>query len=638
MAVTNIPTRGRMRRLLPEGLALTLLVSVGVAVNCWWVVRWRAGLPFDIDEAGYLFRAFRDANYLRSGGPLLLAHNIVMPPGIQAPALPVIAGIVQFFTRASPYELIFVLEVFYVLAILASYALVRRQASSWWSLLAAGAAAATPGILTWARSFAFALPAAACVALALAAQLWAGDFRSRRRSLLWGLALGVSTLTRTMVLGIVPALLLAGIMRLFAYGELRWRGPGRLGNGAINFGLGVLLAGFVAATWYTAALPGVLHYLVSYGYGKTSAQYGPAHPIFSWSWWAAPFRLTVDTELFLPLTLALAAAGLLGTLHPLHLRLKRTRHRGNPIASTVKRRKLLPPAREATAPAAPVSSVLAGDTASIIVFLVLAYLALASTRNQGSGFELLLIPAIVALAVISASHAPKLIRPLGVGAVLIAAGLSFADQAGLLPGGLNDVTWVTVGPIHALAFDAQGNLFSYASAVFGGCPTIVTCVHAGEQSTAKSYVRTWAAPTSEVANFLHRFAAARGREPVVLFAVQDPFFNVNSLSLAAAYQYRQEWPIGVVSEPQAVHASYRVQLEAARFGEPNFLIIGPPSHFAAARAFSPLTSDAGVVSAARAEGFRQVGHFTLPDHRVMTVWWHPNRGPVLPADQSRPGS
>ncbi|MHB1846305.1 MAG: hypothetical protein ACYCWW_15890 [Deltaproteobacteria bacterium] len=535
------------------------------------------------------------------------------------------AGIIQFLTGSHPYQLIFVLEFFYAIIVLATYTIVRRQASMSWALLAATAAAATPGVLQWARDFAFALPAAACVTLALSVQLWAGDFQSRKRSITWGLAVGLSTLTRTMTLGIVPGLVLAGAVRLAASGALRSHihRPGRLDRRVTNFVLGLAAGVLVAATWYVRALPRVLHYLVGYGYGSQAAQYGPTHSLFSWSWWMAPFDLLVNTELYLPLTLACVVAVLVAGFVPL----RRWKNRGDGTA--LHDATSTDPDTATGDPSSRRPPLLARECATVAIVLAAAYVSLASTRNQGSGFELLLVPEVVILSILAASRAPRLARPVVAAAIVIAAGLSFVDQAGLLPGGSNDLTMVSAGPVNAVVFDAQGNLFTYASAVFGGCPTIVTCVSSRRPETAESIVRSWARPSAELAHLLHDFAATRGREPVVLFAVQDPFVNVNSVGLDAVTRYGQVWPIGVVSPPVAVHASYAEQLQAPQFGEPNFVVTGTPSRIPASAAFSPLGSDRGIVAAAWSEGFRRVGAVRLPDSRVMSVWWHPDRGPVL---------
>lgn len=610
-------------------MALLGLVLLGTSVNFWWIARWRKGLPFDIDEAGYLMRAFRDAGYLRHGGLISLVSHFVAHSGIRAPVLPELAGLVQFFTGAKPYQLLYVVDFFYCLVIVATYAMVRTKAEWPWALLAGGVVAAVPGVLQWARDFVFALPAASCIALALALQLWAGAFDSRKRSVIWGLAVGLSTLTRTMVLGMLPGILVAALIRLVTQDRVdrsRSDHTSRLFPRMLNAAIGLAIGSLFAATWYVHALGGVLHYLIGFGYGSHSANYGPARALFSWAWWTDPLGLTVNTELFMPLTLAIIVILVLAFAQ-LVRSLVRRRNR-----TSLDSQGAMEHIQEDRAVSVPTRATrwLATDTATLTVFLALAYLALASTRNQGSGFELILVPPTIALTVRYLSAVTRPGRMFGAFALIVAGALSFTDQAGLLPGGINDLTTVNINGFNAIAFDGRGYLFTYASAVFGGCPTIVTCYDSTKPITEYGIVHRWVAPPVELARVLHRYAASHGREPVVLFAVQDPFVNVNSVALDAIDLYHREWPIGVLSKPSAANASYKVQLSAPRFGEPNFVLIGPPSKVPAARSFSPLQSDSGVAAAAKADGFRRIGGLRLPDGRTMGIWWHPDRGPTLP--------
>lgn len=599
-------------------------MALGVAVNIWWIVTYRRGLPFDIDEAGYLDIAYVDAHVLLSHGPLALIEHLVLHPGIQAPLLPLLAGVVEAATGAHPWALLIVLQLFYGLAVVSVFVLVSREAGRRWALLASVAVAAVPGVLIWSRNFAFALPAAAFIAAALSTQLGTGNFGSRRRSVLWGLALAGCVLSRTMVLGMLPALLIPGLVLLAALGALRgngwrvWRDPR-----VANYGLGLVIGGLVSGIWYVTALPGVLHYLLSYGYGSKSAEYGPSHSFFSFSWWLAPARLALDEEVFLPIALALALltlGGLAGWFLGSYRRNRFVRGEETELVD--------PPS--ASSSRRLISRLLTEPAGQLLIFLFLAYLALASTRNEGSGFELLLVPPAVAFVMLIAAKAPRSIGTAATTVTLVAASLAFANQAGWLLGKPTEVTWVRLGPVRALAFNSTGAFEQYASAVLGGCPTIVTCVHIQHITSGRAYLRNWTRPPYKIAKFLHDFAAKRGREPVVLFAVQDPFFNVNTVGLAEIARYHEQWPIGVLSPPESVHASFGAQLTEPRFGEPNFVIIGPPSSIPASHAFSPLPSDKGVAAAAEKAGFRQVGSLTLPDHRVMEIWWHPDRGPLLP--------
>ena len=257
---------------------LVLLSGITVGGNLWWIVAHRGGLPLQIDEAGYLERAVRNADALHSGGLVHLVR-VVRQPDPQAPLLPVTAGFWRQVTGAGPSGLLGVEQVFAVILVAATYLLARRFASRRWAVLAAIVAVTLPGVVDNGRIFEFALPATAFVTATLAAQLFAEDFRSPRRALLWGLLLGLTSLTRTMVLGFIGVLVLAAAIRLLAKraGTRQWRNAA----GAVAVGT------VVALSWYSATWRQVARYLGSYGYGVQAAGYGHAGSLWSLHWWTA---------------------------------------------------------------------------------------------------------------------------------------------------------------------------------------------------------------------------------------------------------------------------------------------------------------------------------------------------------------
>ena len=89
-------------------------------MNLWWVAAHRSGLPFDIDEAGYLQRAVRDADALRSGG-LPSLWSTYRSPDPQAPLLPMIDGVLRWATGAGTYRMFAVVQGFYVVAVASTY-------------------------------------------------------------------------------------------------------------------------------------------------------------------------------------------------------------------------------------------------------------------------------------------------------------------------------------------------------------------------------------------------------------------------------------------------------------------------------------------------------------------------------------
>jgi hypothetical protein len=175
----------------------------------------------------------------------------------------------------------------------------------------------------------------------------------------------------------------------------------------------------------------------------------------------------------------------------------------------------------------------------------------------------------------------------------------------------------------------------HAQVVFGGCPSIVVCLHVSAPATDVSYLTRWLAAADAGAGLIHTDAVGRDRDPVVFFSVQDPFFNTNSVDLAYQLTFHQALPTGLLLPPAQAGLSLVGQLEAPKLGQPNLVIVGAPSAEARSRAFSPLTDPVVVRRALRADGFSQIGRLTLPDGRVMQFWWKP-RGPAIPTVPTRP--
>jgi Dolichyl-phosphate-mannose-protein mannosyltransferase len=203
-------------------VALATLIAIAVAWNVWWVANYRRGLPFDIDEAGYLQRSLADAASLHSGGiGAFVAH--LHNPDPQAPMLPAIAAVVRRTIGVGPIGMIVCQQIFYVLLVVSTWCVARRLGGYAQALVASGLVASTPGILDASRTFGFGLVAVALLTAAVSTQLWAGTFDRPWRVVAWGAVLGLASLSRTMVDGLLPGLVLAAVLRCWALGFDRRR-------------------------------------------------------------------------------------------------------------------------------------------------------------------------------------------------------------------------------------------------------------------------------------------------------------------------------------------------------------------------------------------------------------------------------
>jgi hypothetical protein len=412
---------------------------------------------------------------------------------------------------------------------------------------------------------------------ALASQLTAAEFQRLIPALAWGLIFGLATLPRTVMLALLPAAVLAALVRL-ALARARPRQW-------MNLGAGLLVATLIASIWYTATWHVVWNYLTSYGYGEQAGGYGQGRPFLSWDRWSFRIVHAVNGDIYLPLsvaalTCAAVAAGRLVHLHPTWPR--EPQH----VAARFFR----------------------SDWGTLTIVLVTDYAVLSSTRNAGSSFELPLLPAAAAILVSAASRGSRSGRALALTATAGAAAFSLIAAQGLLPGpaGRKDVQ---LGPFNVVAYDDRGPLLSY-SARFVPARTGGT----------EPLLRRWERINRDLASTLFEQADKRHKlAPVVFFAVQDPFVNTNSLALVAQ-ERGVSLPIGLLAPPVQAGESYAAQLQDPARGLPDVLIVEPPAP-PAAETFAPWVDMTAVQSAANVDGFRESNDLMLPDRRHMELWW-----------------
>lgn len=589
----------RTRRPVPwQPLTLAGVLCFTVSVNTWWINAHRTGLPFDIDEAGYLQRAIRDAQALHAGG-LGGFWSALRLPDPQAPLLPMTAGAVRWITGAGPYGLLNVNQLFYLVAVVATYWAGRSIMNRNWSLVAALMVAAAPGLVESSRGFSLAVAATATLTAALAVQVHTDRFTSWWLTILWGVLLGLASLSRTIVLAFLPGLVIAAVVTLAAT---------RAGRRQILHVAGALVLGLViAGSWYTATWHLVLRYLTSYGYGPEANRYGPSRSVLSIGWWTYRLHRVVDAELFVPMAIAVIvclAGGLVTWL------VRRRRQRGE---GTWGRRAL---------------GFFGRPAGIVVIFVVWGYLVLSTTDNSGFMFELPFVPAVLLVAAYVASRSLCRARPYLSTVCVLAAAISFAGMSDALPGVSSASTSVSIGSFSATAFDGRGSFLGYASADGGGCRTGTECVGSGTTPGETTYVAEWLAPSRRMATLLHDTAARHACDPVVFFAIQDPLFNTNTVDLDYQLRYTTALPTGLLKPRDEVAGESPLrQLNDPELGQPNLVITGRPP--ATSGNFSPHVGLAATVHTLRSDGFAPEGGLRLPDGRVMTVWWK-DRGPCGP--------
>lgn len=592
--VEEAPTVAARHQVRWQPLTLVGVLCFTVSVNAWWINAHRTGLPFDIDEAGYLQRAIRDAQALQAGG-LGGLWSALRLPDPQAPLLPMTAGVIRWITGAGPYGLLNVNQLFYVVAVVATYWAGRSMMNRNWSLVAALMVATAPGLVESSRGFSMAVAATAALTAALALQVHTDRFTSWWPTLLWGALLGLASLSRTIVLAFLPGLVLAALVTLVATRA----GRRQIFRVAAALALGLVVAG----VWYTATWHLVLRYLTSYGYGPEANRYGASRSVLSVGWWTYRLHRVVNTELFVPMALAVIvciAAGLATWWV----------HRRRRIGGRAWGR---------------VFGFFGRPEGVVVVFVVWGYLVLSTTDNSGFMFELPFVPAVLLLAGYVASRSVRRARPYLATVCVLAAAVSFAGMSDALPGVSSAARSVSIGSFSATAFDGRGSFLGYASSDGGGCRPHTACVESGTMPGETAYLAEWLAPSRRMATLLHSTAARHGCDPVVFFAIQDPLFNTNTVDLDYQLRYVTALPTGLLKPRGEVQGEAPLrQLNDPALGQPNLVITGRPS--AASGNFSAHVGYAATIQAVRADGFAPAARLRLPDGRVMTVWWK-DRGP-----------
>ncbi len=374
---------------------LTVLVFglVHAVVGAVWIWTHRRLGSYDPDEAGYLATALRYQRSIDPAHPMSFLREVTSTTN--GPLVPILSLPFLIAGPRDPRAAMLVQPLLAALTGVAAAGITRRLAGATTAVVVGVFVVALPTMLLAAGSYWYGLGAAACMTGALWALL-ASERLTNRWRWVFGLCCGLMLLARTMALGFLPGLLLAGLV--LAWGDRR-----RL----LGWVEAVAVAGVVAGPWWIARREEILDYLVGYAYGSRAALWGTGGPVerlldrallVSWSSFFLPI---------IPLAVVALAWGAKATLEGGAWRPPWSEH-----------------ARAVAA------------TATVVV---LGFAALVSTSNRGVWFELPLVVAMIPLgAAIVARGRPLPRRLLGawmLGVAVIApvalrvAGIGHADGA-----------------------------------------------------------------------------------------------------------------------------------------------------------------------------------------------------------------
>jgi 4-amino-4-deoxy-L-arabinose transferase-like glycosyltransferase len=557
-------------------VVLAAATAVLVALHVYWLHRFRFGFVTEWDESGYISIALRNTDALRDGGPFSLV-SAVIEQGIQAPLVPL---------SAVPFNVVFgdgvdasllVEPAFFALLVVATYGVAHRLVDPWWAVLAALAVATAPMVSDYTRIFHFSVPAAAMFTSALWALLKSDGLSRRGWSIGCGLLLGLMVLSRSMTIAFLPGFAVAAVLPLALSPMDRRRR-------VIDFALLCVCGGALAALWYGPNLYSVGDYLLNFGYGAESSAYGAAHSPLSIGYWTREAGGLVD-EIYLPLGSALAAC-LVAAAVSFVLRADRKR----PSSGELK-------------------AWLAGSTALTLVVVIEGYVALTSSRNQGTAFALPWLPALVVIVVAAvASIRQRPLRLLLAGALGMVALFDVTMKSGLVPEVASPATADL--PVLGQTTIADGRGIVEAEVEDSGYRTN------GPTEPMPELQREWLPFAGRLARWSFAYAERHGREPSLASGFDDPILSNTRIALGSELALSR--PLTTLFLKPFPHgdsaASYRSQLEESHS---NLLITGERGPGTPGIRLTRPRVEAG----ARSLGFEPVRHFTLPDGRTLTMWW-----------------
>ena len=548
------------------------IVLVSVVVHVVWLVRFRNGFVTEWDESGYMQFALSNYDALRDEGPWTFAKTVGGRGGY-GPLLPLVTSLSYPVLGRGVFESLLVLPLFFAGLVTVTYGLARQFVSSSWAVVAALAVAAMPAVLDYTRLFHFALPAAACMTAALWALIRSEGLRRPGWAAAFGLFVALTLLARTMTVAYAPAFLLAaGTQFLVSGGELRLR--------IRNLGLAAGVSLLVAGPWYIRNARSVYDILMSAGYGDESARYGAGYPLFSWALWTKELRLDL-----VHLGVLLAAAMLLAFAVALaQLLLDRPARFSFHVPHSVRGAGLL----------------------ALALAVIAGYVALTSSRNQGTAFALPWLPALVVLAVVAAAS----IRLRGLRVALAGAFVAVSVVTALSKSGwiepLAEVRTVAVpGLDRGVVTDGRGIIQREVEAAGYEIEPYTEPLPAMH--------REWLSLARDVVGWSLRRADARGEPLGMILGTDDLIFSNWRLILAAQLWERRFQPVGYLQtfpDGDTVQSYRRQLLETPRHA---FVSFDPAPYSTVTRRKAE--------AAARSLGFVRARSFTMPDGRELEVWW-----------------
>lgn len=553
------------------GLLVFGIICVTVAIDVIWLDRFRRGYVTEWDESGYLQFPLSNFDALHDHGVWTFLKTVA-GRGTFGPLLPFVTSLAYPIVTRGIFGSLLVLPLFFAGLVAATFGVARRLVYDSWAVLAALCVAAIPGITDYTRLYHFAVPATACMMAALWALLRSDGFRRPGWSAAFGFFVACTLLSRTMTIAYVPGLAAAAGVQ-FLQAE-----PQGMRVRIRNLAIAVASCGLVAGPWYVRNRSSIYDYLVGRGYGEGAARFGRHYPIDSWAYWTKELRidlsylqLPIAVVLFLAFAVALAFLG---------LRLPRPR-----IPRSARGVALL----------------------SLAAVVLEGYLALTSSRDEGTAFSFPWLPALVVLAVVAAASIPARVVRTGLATLFVAVSVAaVASKSGSVAPLAARRTASVPGFGRVVVTDGRGIIQEVVESSGYDIGPVT--------EPMPNLQKRWLPVARQVVGSLYAEARAR-RQPLDLtLGIDDGLFTWSRLNLAAQLWFHRYLPVDYLRAADGgdTVASYRRQILSPHHDD--VLITGQEMPMAT-------ITESKVVRAARSLGFMRVKSFALPDGRRIWIWW-----------------
>ena len=556
------------------GVLVAGIVCVMVVLHVVWLVRFRRGYVTEWDESGYLQFSLSNFDALHDQG-LWTFVKTVGGRGTFGPLLAFVTSLAYPIVGRDIFGSLLILPLFFAGLVGATFGLARRLVSDSWAVVAALAVAAMPAVTDYTRLFHFALPATACMTAALWALLRSDGLRRPGWAAAFGLFVALTLLARTMTVAYLPGFALAaGAQFLVSAPDLRLK----MRNLAIAAGT----AGLVAGPWYIRNARSVYDLFLGSGYGEGAAAFGRHYPIASWGYWTKELRLDLF-YLGLPLAGALTVFFLVAAAY-LAARRPRLMRASRPL------------------------SVRAAGLLALVLVVLEGYLVLTSSRNEGTGFPLPWLPALVILGVTAAASIPTRALRVALASALVVVSLG--------------AVLVKSGWVEPLAKVRTTSVPGFGAVTVTDGRGLIQREVGGDGYDIRPLTqplpamhRRWLPLARDVVGWSLRRAKQRGEPLNLTLGLDDRIFGNSRLILAAQLWFHRYLSVDYLTAAPGddTIASYRRQLLSPQ--PENALVTGdpPPSGTSITRS--------KVEAAGRSLGFARAKSFTMPDGRTIWIWW-----------------